>query len=241
MNDGERQRLLAQYAEIAAMAGGLAHEIKNPLSTIGMNLELMSEELRESESPENRRLLNKVDTIQKECLHLEEVLNAFMQFASVGEMDRVQVNVNDLVEEFIQFYQPQADEAGIEVSPHLAANLPPVEVDPSLMRQVFMNLVLNAQQAMPDGGTLELQTYEKDGRVHLNLIDNGSGMSPQTMNNMFKTFFSTKPTGNGLGLPTVKKIIEAHAGTITCESADGSGTRFTISLPAANQTQGTGE
>ena len=96
-----------------------------------------------------------------------------------------------------------------------------------------MNLALNAQQAMPNGGLLELQTYLRDGRVLLGLIDNGKGMDDRTMSKMFQVFFSTKPGGSGLGLPTVRKIVEAHEGTITCESEPGRGTRLTISLPPA--------
>lgn len=96
-----------------------------------------------------------------------------------------------------------------------------------------MNLALNAQQAMPNGGLLELQTYFRDGRVHLDLIDNGSGMDERTREKMFQAFFSTRAAGSGLGLPTARKIIEAHGGTISCESEPDRGTRFTVSLPPA--------
>ena len=232
-DDRERQRLLAQYAEIATLAGGLAHEIKNPLSTIGMNLELMVEDLADSDSLRDRRLLNKIQTVQHECLHLENILKAFLQFARVGELELVELDLNDLVRAFIDFYQPQAAECGIEISPHLATDLPKVRLDHSLMRQVLMNLAINAQQAMPHGGLLELQTYVREGRVYLGLIDNGTGMNKGTTSKMFQAFFSTKTGGSGLGLPTVRKIVEAHHGTISCESEPGRGTRFRISLPPA--------
>lgn len=229
----ENQRLQAQYAEIASLAGGLAHEIKNPLSTIRMNLELLVEDLQQAETARDRRMLQKLQVIQRECGNLENVLNAFLQFARVGELDLAEANLNELVGDFIEFYRPEAGERGIEISPHLAADLPTVCVDRSLIRQVLMNLALNAQQAMPDGGLLELQTRQQGGRVLLELIDNGHGMDERTMAKMFQAFFSTKPGGSGLGLPTVRKIIEAHGGTISCESEPGRGTRFTISLPAA--------
>jgi two-component system, NtrC family, sensor histidine kinase HydH len=231
MQEHERQRLLEQYAEIATLAGGLAHEIKNPLSTIGMNLELLSEDLAGSDVPRDRRMLMKIQTVQRECRHLEEILNAFLQFARVGELDLAECDLNALVREFIDFYQPQAHEQGIEISPHLASDLPPVRLDRSLIRQVLMNLALNAQQAMPSGGLLELQTYQRDGCVHLRMIDNGVGMDERAQAKMFQVFFSTKPGGSGLGLPTVRKIVAAHHGAISCESELGRGTRFTISLP----------
>jgi len=231
--DEERQRLLAQYAEIAALAGGLAHEIKNPLSTIGMNLELMVEDLEDSDSSRDHRLLGKIQSVQRECQHLEDILNAFLQFARVGELELIPSDLNDLVRAFIEFYQPQAAEQGIEISPHLASSPVLVRLDHSLMRQVLMNLALNAEQAMPDGGTLELQTSLRKGKVQFDIIDNGVGMDERTVTKMFQAFFSTKAAGSGLGLPTVRKIIEAHNGTIACESEPGRGTRFSILLPSA--------
>lgn len=235
LGNDERERLKAQTAEIATLAGGLAHEIKNPLSTISLNLELMAEELDDAPelSQRDRRILQKINTLQRECRNLNQILEAFLQFARVGEFQAKPRDLNALVREFISFYQPQAQDHGIEISPHLAADLPLVEVDDSLVRQVLLNLVLNAQQAMPEGGLLELQTYPGPSGVCLELIDNGCGMDERTRSRMFQAFFSTRASGSGLGLPTVKKIIEAHRGQITCESEPGRGTRFTITLPIA--------
>lgn len=232
LEDPERQRLQEQYAEIASLAGGLAHEIRNPLSTVAMNLELLVEDLQQSEVPGKRRMLTKIQTIQRECGHLENILSAFLQFARVGELELKETDLNQLVSDFIEFYQPNANEHEIDISPHLASDLPAVELDASLMRQVLMNLALNAEQAMPHGGLLELQTHARNNRVMLDLIDNGKGMDQRTLSKMFQAFYSTTPGGSGLGLPTVRKIIEAHHGTISCESEPGRGTRFTISLPA---------
>ena len=232
--DGERQRLQRQYAEIATLAGGLAHEIKNPLSTMSMLLELLAEDFAGSESQRERRMLTKVQTIQKECRHLEDILNAFLKFARVGELSLSATELNQVVTEFIDFFQPEAREHHIEISPHLAGDLPPVALDAALMRQVLLNLALNAVQAMPSGGLLELQTFARNGRVHLAVIDNGPGMDEKTRSRLFEVFFSTKPNGNGLGLPTVRKIVDSHHGSITCESEVGRGTRFTISLPPAS-------
>jgi two-component system, NtrC family, sensor histidine kinase HydH len=233
LTDPERTRLRAQYEEVAALAGGLAHEIRNPLSTIGMLLELMVEELGTAESPRDRRLMTKMQTVQRECRHLEDILNAFLQFARAGELELVDTDVNQTVREFIDFFQPEAREHGIDISPHLASDLPKVRIDRSLFRQMLMNLALNAQQAMPGGGLIELQTKLADGRVQLAIIDNGAGMDEATRDKMFNAFFSTRTSGSGLGLPTVRKIVEAHNGTISCESEPGRGTRFLISLPPA--------
>ena len=232
-------QLQSQYAEIASLAGGLAHEIRNPLSTIALNLDLLSEDLAAGDSPRERRILQKVIAVRKQCVNLERLLNDFLQFARVGAVEQQPADLNGLVEEFIEFYQPQAKDQGIEISPHLAANLPHVNIDARLFRQVLTNLTRNAQQAMPRGGVLELQTYSRDDRVILEIIDNGEGMSPETQSKMYDTFYSTKQEGSGLGLPTVRKIVEVHGGTIHCDSEPGRGTRFSISLPVAREAEGT--
>ncbi|WP_010582568.1 sensor histidine kinase [Schlesneria paludicola] len=230
----DHERLLSQYAEIATLAGGLAHEIRNPLSTMTLNLDLLREDLLAAESPRERRMLQKVDSLRKQCVLLERLLNDFLQFARVGALQKKLADLNQLVVEFIEFYQPLAKEQGIDISPHLATNLPQVEIDTQLFLQVLTNLSRNAQQAMPRGGVLELLTYSRGDRVILEIIDSGEGMSTETQARMFDTFFSTKPDGSGLGLPTVRKIVEAHRGTILCDSEPGQGTRFSISLPEAN-------
>jgi signal transduction histidine kinase len=232
--DDERQRLHTQYAEIAGVAGGLAHEVRNPLSTIHLNVELLREELAEVDDPRVRRSLSQLERIQSECRHLDEILTAFLQFVRAGELMPAETSLNDVVLEFIRFYQPQARQHGIEISPHLAADLPPVPLDAALFRQVLMNLALNAQQAMPQGGLLELQTFLHEGCVCLQVIDNGCGMDDATRGRIFNPFFTTKISGSGLGLPAVRKIVEAHRGRIECDSEPGRGSRFTISLPAAD-------
>ena len=228
-------RLQSQYAEIASLAGGLALEIRNPLSTIALNLDLLKEDLLAGDSPRERRMLQKVVGLRNQCSHLERLLNDFLQFARVGSLEQCPADLNVLVQEFIDFYQPQAKEQGIEISPHLAANLPQVNIDFRLFLQVLTNLSRNAQQAMPRGGVLELQTYCRDNRVMLDIIDTGEGMTPETQAKMFDAFYSTKKDGSGLGLPTVRKIVEAHHGTILCDSEVGRGTRFSISLPPSTR------
>lgn len=225
-------QLRSQYAEIAAMAGGLAHEIRNPLSTISLNMELLVEELAEGESARDQRILRKVRIVQRECDRLAQLLEEFLRFSRAGELDLETVNLNTLLVEFIDFFRVEAEAGRVELSPHLAADLPLVRVDRDLFRQVLINLARNAREAMPSGGVIEFLTGVREGRVEMTLIDNGLGMTPEVLAKVFSVFFSTKPNGSGLGLPTVRRIIEAHGGLIRLESEPGRGTRVTVSLPA---------
>ena len=230
----ENERLERQYNEIAALAGGLAHEVRNPLSTIRLNLELLFEELEHTQQSGGHRTLQKLRRIQGECRHLEEVLEAFLQFARAGELTLEECRLEDVIVSFLDFYKPEAEQHHIDVRPHLAADLPPVKLDRRLIRQVFSNLVRNAQQAMPNGGLLEIQTFRRNNQAVVEIIDTGTGVSPAAVERIFDAFYSTRSGGSGLGLPTVRKIMEAHGGTVQCESEPGRGTRFTLCFPAAN-------
>ena len=228
----ERKRLQAENTELATLAGGLAHEIRNPLSTIGMNLELLAEELENDDSQRARRMLRRIANLQGECRNLEEILNAFLQFARAGELHLSDGNLNTIVSDYVDFLEPQANSMEVELRPHLDSDLPIVMLDKSLMRQALVNLCRNAIEAMPEGGSIDLLTRTRGEDVVLEIIDTGKGMDEKTRGQMFQAFFSTRSGGSGLGLPTVRKIVEAHHGRISCESEVGKGTRFTITLPA---------
>jgi two-component system sensor histidine kinase HydH len=228
----ERKRLQAENTELATLAGGLAHEIRNPLSTIGMNLELLAEELESDDSQKARRMIRRIGNLQGECRNLEEILNAFLQFARAGELHLADGNLNLIVSDYIDFLEPQANSMEVELRPHLDSDLPIVMLDKSLMRQALVNLCRNAIEAMPDGGSIDLLTRTRGDDVVLEIIDTGKGMDEKTRSQMFQAFFSTRSGGSGLGLATVRRIVEAHHGRISCESEVGKGTRFTITLPA---------
>jgi len=232
---GDLDRFKRQYDEIAALAGGLAHEIRNPLSTISLNLDLLFEDLGSLQDPSVQRMMRKLATIQKECEHLDDILEAFLQFTRAGELSREPCQLNALIRDFLEFYQPEAKLFNIDIRPHLTADLPTLQLDARMIRQVFQNLVRNSQQAMPDGGLIEIQCFRRGDQVVIEFIDTGCGVSAAAAEKMFTLFFSTKNSGNGLGLPTVRKIIEAHGGTIRCESEPGRGTRMTLILPVESR------
>ena len=224
------ERLLAQYTEIARLAGALAHEIKNPLSTIRLNMELLAEDL-EAQTPTQRRAVKRVAVMQRECQRLQDLLDDFLNFAKVRRLNLQPTDLNRVIADTLEFFAPEADAAGVEVVEYLDPELPRVMLDGEAFRAALINLLLNAKQAMPDGGQLVVRTTAAGDTVVLHLIDTGVGIDDYTAAHMFEAFFSTKPGGSGLGLPTTTKIIEALGGRIHVQSEVGRGTQFTIELP----------
>jgi signal transduction histidine kinase len=225
------QRLVAQYTEIAQLAGGLAHEIKNPLSTIGLNMELLAEDFADAETPRDRRAAAKIAVVRQECQRLQNLLDDFLSFAKVRTVRFEASDLNAQVRKLIDFFAPKARETNVEIISYLDPDLPSVVLDREAFHGALLNLVLNAFQAMPDGGQLVVRTSVSVSGVSLELIDTGCGMDERTLAHIFEAFYSTKPGGSGLGLPTARKIIEAHGGRIRLESEPGHGTKFTIDLP----------
>jgi signal transduction histidine kinase len=232
------QKLVDQYTEIARLAGGLAHEIKNPLSTIWLNMELLAEDFDQQDSPRDRRALAKVELVQRECQRLQDLLDSFLSFAKLRQLKLEPTDLNEQVRRVLDFFAPQAAESGIEVIPYLQFDLPGVMLDREQFHGALLNLVINAQQAMPQGGQLVVITKTTPRGVALHLIDTGCGMDEKTRSQVFEAFFSTKHGGSGLGLPTTRKIVEAHGGWISCQSEQSKGTWFTIELPVPRRLPG---
>ena len=155
-----------QYAELAELAGGFIHEIKNHLSTLGLNLQLLAEDFQDPQTQRERRALDRIQRLQNECQRLVDVSNDFLRFARVKDLELIPTNLGEVVEEMIDFFGPTARPANIEIKSYLPADLPPVALDRDLFKQALLNLLLNAQQAMPAGGEITLQARaEPDGVV----------------------------------------------------------------------------
>ncbi len=214
---GDHASVTRQYAEISQLAGGLAHEIRNPLSTVSLNLDLLAEDFQKPETPRDRRVLQRVERLQHEVYRLRDILENFLRFARVQELGLVAIDLNTIVDELCDFYVPTAATKGIVLRTFLAADLPLTRIDADLFKQALLNLVLNAEHAMPSGGELMLTTRREDGWVVLDVIDTGVGMTEEVCSRIFDAFFSTRPAGSGLGLPTARKIIERMAARFRCK------------------------
>ncbi len=224
-------RLVSQYHELAELAGSLAHEIKNPLAVICMNMDLLAEDFADAETPRERRARSKFAVVHEQCTRLEDLLNDFLKFARVRSLDLAPGNLNELVESVLRFFSVQVRESAVRILPHLDGELPSVLLDKETLRAALLNLVKNAIEAMPGGGALTVITRITSNGVALDLIDTGTGVDETTALHMFDAFYSTKDGGSGLGLPTARKIIEAHGARISVQSDVGRGTKFTLEFP----------
>ncbi len=223
--------LRTQLNQLASLAGELAHEIKNPLSIIRMNIELLQEDFERLDTPESRRALGRTERVINQCQRLETMLNDFLRFTRLSNLELKAGNLNQQVAQVLDFIEPQAVRQNVEVIRHLDNELPSIKLDPQTLQAALLNLVKNALEAMPDGGQLLVRTRIIRTGVALDLIDTGIGMTPHTLLNMFKDFYTSKEGGTGLGLPTAKKIIEAHGARINVQSELGRGSQFTIEFP----------
>jgi D-alanine transaminase len=220
-----------QDADLAELAGGFIHDIKNRIGTITLTIGNLAEDFAEPQNQRERRVLDRVQRLQGECERLLDIANDFLRFARVKDLKREPSDLAEVIDEAIDFFDPLARTSAIEIKRYIPANLPPIPLDRDLFKQAILNLLLNAQQAMPQGGEITLQAQVDPDAVRLSVIDTGKGMSPEVLAWAFKPFFSAREGGTGLGLPTARRIIEAHGGSITVESEVGKGTRFTIRLP----------
>ena len=235
--DEYTRQLIEQYNEIAQLAGALAHEIKNPLSVIRMNIDLLREDFDSDEAINKRRSLQMIDRVQWQCERLQNLLNDFLKFARVRQLDLTPGDLNEQVERVLDLFSAQASEMGVDYVRYLDADLPSIMLDEQTMEAALVNLVKNSLEAMSDGGQLTVRTRLTRSGVALDLIDTGSGMDQNTAIHMFDAFYSTKEGGSGLGLPTAKKVIEAHGARIDVQSEVGRGTQFTLEFPTPRRLQ----
>jgi signal transduction histidine kinase len=228
--EAARQRQNEQNALMGTVAAGIAHEIRNPLSTLRINLQLLREDWENPITEREQKGRKRIDVLLRETERLDAVVAGLVRFAA-GHAPRLEpTNLNTLAGELLDFLAPQAERSRIRLVRDFEKNLPAVDVDPNLIRQAIVNLLFNAQQVLPSGGEIRVRTFENGQYVKLSVTDNGPGIPAEHREKIFNLYFSTKPGGTGLGLPTVKKIVEEHQGTIEVDTELNKGTTFTICL-----------
>ena len=217
-----------RLATIGQLAAGVAHELNEPLShTLGFA------QLAQKCPGLPKQAEEDIEKAVIASMHAREVVKKLMLFARPMPPKKTQVNLNQLVEEGLYFLESRCAKEGIELVRSLSPDLPEITADPGQLTQVLVNLVVNAVQAMPDGGKLTVETHVGDGYISLTVEDTGVGMSDKVAQKIFMPFFTTKDVdqGTGLGLAVVHGIVTSHGGSIKVDSKVGRGTRFEVKLP----------
>ncbi len=229
-----------RMASIGELASGIAHEIRNPLAGIQGAIQILAEEFPE-EDP-RKQISNE---IQKQIYKLERLVKDLLNFAKPVTRNYLPTDINELAEKVVSFFMTQRGKSvDFKIEKNFFPSLPKAMIDPSSMEQAFLNIILNAQKAMPKGGTFTVSTLalpqrKDDGKevreVQIVFEDTGVGISKENLSKIFNPFFSTRSDGTGLGLAITKNIVEEHGGKIDVKSQVNSGTRFIITLPAISQ------
>jgi signal transduction histidine kinase len=231
--DRQRAELLRaeRLAAVGRISAQITHEIRNPLNAIGLNAELLAEELGAAGATAEAQAL--VQSIGREVDRLNGVSEEYLRFARLPRPVFEREDVNEIVSGLVEFLRPELVGAGVEVRLSLAAGLPPVRADEGQLRAAFLNLLRNSREAMPRGGAVTVATRLAGEGVEIEVADTGGGIPPEALPRIFDAFYSTKEKGTGLGLAFTQQVVQEHGGTVRCESAPGQGTVFTVRLPAA--------
>ncbi|MEM7228629.1 MAG: HAMP domain-containing sensor histidine kinase [Planctomycetota bacterium] len=246
--EAERRALDAErLAELGAMTGGLAHEIKNPLSTVGLNAQLLAEGLEDASLPDDERgrLTRRLDVLRREVDRLRNILEDFLQFAGRMKLDPRELDLRIVVNELSDFYHPQCSQHGVMLRTQLPDEPVLALVDETLLKQAILNLMINATQAMTANEKsvsdaagdepmreLMVRLVPAEGATRLHVIDTGPGIEPDQLAEIFHPYVSNKRGGTGLGLPTARRIVAEHGGTLSAHSEPGRGSDFVIELPS---------
>ncbi|HFB99016.1 MAG TPA: histidine kinase, partial [Bryobacterales bacterium] len=229
----EQQLIQAEkLSSIGLLAAGVAHEVNTPLAVISTYAQMLARQISGDET--KARMLEK---IAKQTFRASEIVNSLLNFSRTSQTEFGEVDLNRIIQETISLIEPQLRKAGIELELSLAADLPPIKGNAGRLQQVFLNLFLNARDAMEEGGKLRVRSFVSDGSVQVDVADTGKGIPPEILSRIYDPFFTTKPAkrGTGLGLSVTYGIVREHGGTIEVESLPGAGTCFHLDFPVARK------
>jgi len=226
-----RLRRAESLASLTTLAASVAHEIKNPLGSIGIHIQLIQKALRQNQCLDEETAGRYLEIITEEIERLNGIVVDFLFAVRPMDTHMSRGNINKVVQEIIEFIQYEVSESGIKLEKTLCSNLPKVDIDEKYMKQALINIIKNGLAAMEPEGVLSVSTREDRGFVHIDIADTGIGMDDEQMAKIFEPYYTTKEFGSGLGLTVVYKVIKEHGGEITVNSKPGEGTVFTLSLP----------
>jgi signal transduction histidine kinase len=231
----ERTQQLSKWERLAAvgsMAAKVAHEIRNPLSSVTLNVELLSDEVAGYDQCDTREATELLRSIQSEVDRLRRLMDEYMSFARMPLTNLERVDVRELVTQIAQFSTPELKRHGIEIEVVAPGVSPELFLDRDQIRQVMLNLLRNSREAMPGGGKITIRIdQDPDEGVEVGIVDTGVGIDPSNLERVFDPFYSTKDMGTGLGLAFVRQVLTEHGGRITCTSQPGRGAAFRLVFP----------
>ena len=223
----ESERLNA----LMLLAAGVAHEIGNPLNSLHIHLQLMERTVQKLDDGAKEELERSIGVARSEVNRLDSIVTQFLKAIRPSQPQLRPENVNTIVEEAVRFFTPELQDRGILVEQELRSDLPLLQLDRDQMKQAFYNMIKNSLEAMHRHGRLRIRTDLDDTHVVLQFIDTGGGISAENLNRVFEPYFTTKPSGTGLGLLIVRRIVREHGGELSIESSEGRGLTLTIRLP----------
>ena len=223
----ESERLNA----LRLLAAGVAHEIGNPLNSLHIHLQLMQRSVQKLRDGQKAELEQSIDVARSEVNRLDSIVTQFLKAVRPSRPQLRPENVNTIVEEAVRFFTPELQDRGMVVEQELRSDLPLLQLDRDQMKQAFYNVIKNSVEAMNPHGTLRIRTDLADTHVIIRFIDTGGGMSAENLSRVFEPYFTTKPSGSGLGLLIVRRIVREHGGELSVESSEGQGLTVTIRLP----------
>lgn len=216
---------------ISMLAAGVAHEIGNPLNSLYLNLQLLQRMFRR-EDVDLREAAESIDASKKEVERLDAILNQFLKALRPAKLHFRPTDLRTVLEESLNFMRHEIENRNVEIQCHWADSLPQIPADEGQLKQAFFNLIKNALQSMPQGGTLSLFCELNDKQeVEVRIMDTGKGIPAENLSKLFHAFYTTKATGNGLGLMIVERIIRQHGARLSVESVEEKGTCFTVTFP----------
>jgi len=226
-----RLRRAENLASLTTLAAGVAHEIKNPLGSISIHLQLLQKALAKKTESSEKKTEKYFTVIKEEIDRLNRIVVDFLFAVRPMNLELREGDINELITQIMEFVQFEMKQSNIVCMLELDDKIPKILMDERYMKQALLNLIKNAQAAMPKGGVFTVATNFADNEIRISLCDTGVGISKESLAKIFEPYFTTRETGTGLGLTQVYKIIREHQGEITVDSSPGTGAEFRIILP----------
>ena len=220
-----------RFNALTLLAAGVAHEIGNPLNSLHIHLQLMERSVQNLSDGAKTELQQSIDIARSEVNRLDSIVTQFLRAIRPSRPQLRPENINAIVEEAVRFFMPEIQDRDIVVEQELRSDLPLLELDRDQMKQAFYNVIKNSFEAMKRRGILRIRTDRDDTHVLITFVDSGGGMSAENLSRVFEPYFTTKPSGTGLGLLIVRRIVREHGGELSIESGQDKGLTLMIRLP----------